>query len=219
MGYARSVSAATKPWDSRLANALVRPFRDTALTPNQVTTVGLATGLSAAMAFAAGGGWAHVGAGLFVLSALLDHADGELARMTGRTSPLGHVYDRIADLVVKVSVFAGMGFGLRHAWLGSWSGVAGLVAGISFVTIFLLRSELARRMGRSALDQPAAGPFEIEDILYLIAPLTWSGHLQAFVAAASVGAPLFAIWTATRLVASRPALARDPAESEPTAAP
>ncbi len=201
------MTATTKSWDSRLANALIRPLRDTPITPNHVTTVGLLTGLTAAAAFALGGGWAHVGALLFVLSALLDHADGELARMTGKTSPLGHVYDRIADLVVKVSVFAGMGFGLRHGPLGGWAGVLGLLAGTSFVTIFLLRSELARRLGRSALDQPAAGPFEIEDILYLIAPVTWLGGLQLFVTAASVGAPLFAVWTATRLVGSRAVVA------------
>ncbi|MCW5891414.1 MAG: CDP-alcohol phosphatidyltransferase family protein [bacterium] len=203
------VSSSTKPWDSRIANALVRPLRDTAVTPNQLTSVGLCTGLAAAAAFAVGGGWAHVGAALFVLSALLDHADGELARMTGKTSPLGHVYDRVADLVVKVSVFAGMGFGMRHGLFGGWAGVLGLVAGISFVTIFLLRSELARRLGRSALDQPAAGPFEIEDILYLVAPVTWSGNLEPFVAAAAIGAPLFAIWTATRLAAARPVLGRE----------
>jgi phosphatidylglycerophosphate synthase len=208
-----------KPWDSRIAHALVRPLQSTRITPNQVTTVGLCTGLAAAAAFAQGGGWAHAGAALFVCSALLDHADGELARMTGKTSPLGHVYDRIADLVVKVSVFAGMGFGLRHGWLGGWAGVLGLLAGTSFVTIFLLRSELARRMGRSALDQPAAGPFEIEDILYLIAPVTWLGQLQVFVLAASIGAPLFAVWTATRLAASRPALGNDAARTEPSAAP
>jgi archaetidylinositol phosphate synthase len=217
MGYGGLVHSAVKPWDSRIAHAFVRPLRDTAVTPNHVTTVGLGVGLAAAAAFAQGGGWAHVGAALFVLSALLDHADGELARMTGRTTPLGHVYDRIADLVVKVSVFAGMGFGLRHGWLGGWAGVLGLVAGTSFVTIFLLRSELARRLGRSALDQPAAGPFEIEDILYLIAPITWTGHLQAFVVLAAVGAPLFAAWTASRLAAARPLLGRDAAGTEPSA--
>jgi len=201
--------ATTKPWDSRVAHVLVRPLRDTRITPNHITTLGLATGLAAATCFALGGGGAHVGAALFVLSALLDHADGELARMTGKTSPFGEVYDRIADLVVKVSVFGGMGVGLRHGWLGPWASLLGLVAGTAFVTIFLVRSELARRMGRAALDQPSAGPFEIEDILYCIAPVTWLGWLAPFVAAASVGAPAFAVWTATRLFAARPAVTHE----------
>jgi hypothetical protein len=60
-----------------------------------------------------------------------------------------------------------------------------------------MRSALARRRGPSALVQPAAGGFEIEDILYVIAPVTWAGWLGPFVLAAGVGAPLFALWVAT----------------------
>lgn len=205
----------TKPWDSRIANWMIRPFRDTWLTPNHITTVGLLTGLAAAVCFGRGEGMAHVGAALFVLSALLDHADGELARTTGKTSPFGEVYDRIADLVVKVSVFAGMGFGLRRGPLGEWAAVFGLVAGIAFVTIFLLRSELARRIGRVALEQPSAGPFEIEDILYLIAPITWGGWLQPFVVGAAIGAPGFALFTAFRLLGTRPAAAHESRPASP----
>jgi hypothetical protein len=44
--------------------------------------------------------------------------------------------------------------------------------------------------------QPAAGGFEIEDILYAIAPVTWLGLLPPFVLAASIGAPAFALWVA-----------------------
>jgi hypothetical protein len=100
---------------------------------------------------------------------------------------------------VKIALFAGMGFGFRHGALGGWAILAGCTAGVAFVTIFLLRSELARRDPRAALVQPAAGGFEIEDILYVIAPLTWAGALLPFVLAAAVGAPLFALWTALQL--------------------
>ena len=187
----------TKPWDSRLANLLVRPLRRTRVHPNHVTTVNFAIGLLAAACYA--GGRPNVGAGLYVASAVLDHADGELARMTGKTSAFGAVYDRVTDLVVKIALFAGMGFGFRHGALGGWAIVAGLTAGVAFVTIFLLRSELARRDPKAATTQPAAGGFEIEDILYVIAPLTWIGVLQPFVVATALGAPVFALWTARQL--------------------
>jgi phosphatidylglycerophosphate synthase len=186
-----------KPWDSRLAHRLVRPLRDTRITPNQITTVSLLCGLAAAWLY--GTGSANVGALLYCLSALLDHADGELARLTGKTSAFGHTYDRVVDLVVKISLFAGMGFGLRHGVLGAGAPFLGVVAGASLVAIFLLRSELGRRRGNAALTQPGAAGFEIEDVLYLIAPITWLGWLQPFVIAAAIGAPLFALWTALQL--------------------
>ena len=188
---------ATKPWDSRLANLLVRPLRGTAVHPNHVTTVSFAMGLVAAASYAWGS--PDLGAALWVATAILDHADGELARMTGKTSAFGAAYDRATDLVVKIALFAGMGFGFRHGPLGQWAILAGLVAGVSFVTIFLLRSELSRRDPKAATTQPTAGGFEIEDILYVIAPLTWAGVLLPFVLAAAVGAPLFALWTARQL--------------------
>src|SRR5439155_5500766 len=137
------------------------------------------------------------------LSALLDHADGELARLTGKTSAFGHAYDRAADLAVKLTLFAGMGLGLRHGPLGSLAVAAGLGAGVALIAIFALRSAMARREGPSALAQPALGGFEIEDILYAIAPVTWLGALRPFVLAAGVGAPLFAVWVARRYVRTR----------------
>jgi archaetidylinositol phosphate synthase len=191
------VHAVTKPWDSRLANLLVRPLRGTAVHPNHITTVNFAIGLGAAGSYA--WGHANLGAALYVASAILDHADGELARMTGKTSAFGAAYDRATDLVVKIALFAGMGFGFRHGALGGWAILAGLTAGVAFVTIFLLRSELSRRDPKAAMTQPAAGGFELEDILYVIAPLTWAGALMPFVLAAAVGAPLFALWTARQL--------------------
>ena len=47
-----------------------------------------------------------------MLACLLDHADGELARMTGRTSTFGHYYDQIADGLVLTALFLGIGAGL-----------------------------------------------------------------------------------------------------------
>ncbi|MCH8834893.1 MAG: CDP-alcohol phosphatidyltransferase family protein, partial [Proteobacteria bacterium] len=66
----------------------VRPLVGTAVTPNHLTTLRLATGLAAAGALAVGTSpWQHVGAAIFVVSLVLDRADGELARLAGKTSP------------------------------------------------------------------------------------------------------------------------------------
>lgn len=189
-----------KPWDSRLAGWMVRPLHDTRVSPNHITTASLLVGLAGAAAYASGTpAAANAGGLLYCLSAFLDHADGELARSTGKTSDFGHAYDRAADLIVKISLFTGMGFGLRGSGLGAWSALLGLVAGVSLVAIFLLRNQLVRRRGKAALTQPGAGGFEIEDVLYAVAPITWLGWLQPFLVAASIGAPLFALWTALQL--------------------
>jgi phosphatidylglycerophosphate synthase len=185
----------TTPWDVRIARRLIRPLCGTRVRPNHVTTLGLLVGLGAAGLFAAGGATApHVAAALLVLTAVLDHADGELARATGTASAFGHRYDRIADLVVKIAVFTGMGFGLRHGPGGTWAVVLGAAAGVAVVTIFVCRTGIGALRGDAALRQPAFAGFELEDVLYLIVPaFTWLGHLRTFVLCAGVGAPLFAL--------------------------
>ena len=190
---------ATKAWDARLAHALVRPLAGTRVTPNHVTTLGLLVGLTAAALYAHAGAAGSVGGALYCLFALIDHADGELAWMTNRCSARGQLYDRTVDLIVKIAVFSGMGASLRHGPLGGWGPALGLVAGVAFVSIFMLRNATVRRIGPAGLEQLTAGPFEIEDILYVIAPVTWLGWLQPFLLATAVGASLFACYCAARL--------------------
>jgi phosphatidylglycerophosphate synthase len=195
---------ASRPWDSRLANRLVRPLSNTPVHPNHVTTLGLAVGLAAAASYARGTpAAANVGALGYVVSAILDHADGELARLTGKTSTFGHSYDRAADLTVKLSLFAGMGLSVRHGQLGWMGPVFGITAGLAVITIFSLRSSMSRWRGRAAFDQPGWGGFEIEDTLYLVAPVTWLGWLEPFVVAAGLGAPVFALWVARQWMITR----------------
>jgi len=187
----------TKPFDRRVADALVRALYDTPVSPSQVTTAALLVGLAAAGSYAAG--YAQLGALLFVASAILDHADGQLAQAQGTTSWVGHVYDRVTELVVKIALFAGMGAGLRHGPYGWWMLAAGAIAGVAFVSIFLARGARARRIGQTVLAPPSAGPFELEDVLYLIVPLTWAGWLEPFLLAAAIGAPIFAAWSLWKL--------------------
>jgi phosphatidylglycerophosphate synthase len=195
------------PWDQRLANALMRPLVATPITPNQITTLSLATGLLAGLLYAQGGWAVDLGAACFVLSFWLDHADGELARMTDRTSSFGHYYDRAADGAVLIALFVGMGIGAREGALGAWSIGLGIAAGLATAVIFIARMELERRAGKAAVRQPNLLGFEMEDVMYLVGPITWLGLLQPFLALAGVGTPLFSLWVlreSRRVLLKRP---------------
>jgi archaetidylinositol phosphate synthase len=190
------------PWDQRLARASLRPLIWASITPNQITTLSLAIGMLAAFLYAGGGWGAHLGAACFVLSLWLDHVDGELARSTGRTSVFGHYYDLAADCCVLVAVFVAIGIAQRAPGLGA-------AAGLGTTAIFVLRLELERRAGKAAVRQPNLLGFELEDVMYLLAPITWLGLLQAFLLVAGIGAPLFALfvlWECRRLLPGKAAV-------------
>jgi archaetidylinositol phosphate synthase len=189
------------PWDQRLARASLRPLRSAAITPNEITTLSLAIGLLAAVLYARGGWAAHLGAACFVLSFWLDHVDGELARTTRRTSASGHYYDLAAGCCVLVAVFVGIGIGMGMPGLGA-------AAGLATTAIFALRMGLERRSGKAAVRQPNLLGFELEDVMYLLGPITWLGALEPFLVLAGIGAPLFALlvlWECRRLLSGRPA--------------
>jgi phosphatidylglycerophosphate synthase len=194
------------PWDQRLARAVARLLTATPITPNQITTLSLGIGLLAALLYAQGGWAVHVGATCFVLSFWLDHADGELARLTGRTTSFGHYYDLAAGGAVLVLLFVGIGVGVRHGTLGTWSIGLGIAAGLVTAVIFAVRMELERRAGKAATRQPNVLGFEVEDAMYLVGPITWLGLLQPFLVLAGIGAPLFmslVLWQCHRLLAGR----------------
>ncbi len=81
-------------WTHLLARRMVKPLLGTWVRPNHLTTLRLITGVAACLLFSlgtrAGMGWAG---GLWLLSAFLDRADGELARIGNMMSPGGHRYD------------------------------------------------------------------------------------------------------------------------------
>src|ERR1700730_3401235 len=193
-----SVPVRPRPWDARLARRLVTPLKDSRATPNHLTTVRLAFGLAAAAAFLPGTyGWTNIGALLLVLSNFLDHTDGELARISGKTSRIGHIYDLASDAVVTILVFMAIGIGLG-ARVGSVMqiapGLLGLVTGSAIALIFYLRMRIEDMGGKAASKQASLGGFETEDVLYLLPLVTIFNGLTPFLIAASIGAPLFAVW-------------------------
>jgi archaetidylinositol phosphate synthase len=193
-------AAVQRPWDARLARWLVTPLKSTWVTPNHLTTVRLSVGLVAVAAFMPGTYlWSNVAALLLILSNFLDHTDGELARMSGKTSRFGHLYDLASDAVVTILLFVGIGVGVgaRYGYgigLMLPTPVIGAIVGGSIALIFYLRLQIEEIGGKAATRQASLGGFETEDILYLIPLVTLCNGLRPFLMVASICAPLYAIW-------------------------
>ena len=182
------MTANTKPWDARLAATLVRPLCNTAISPNALTTIRLLVGCYGAYLFASGSAL-NLAAAIIALSNFLDHTDGELARMSGKTSKFGHQYDLWSDAVVTVGLFGCIGWGLRNS-LGPIAVGMGLAAGLAVAGVFHLRNLIESTHGKRVTAQPRIGGFEAEDILYLLPVVTLCDGLTWFLKAAAVGAPL-----------------------------
>jgi archaetidylinositol phosphate synthase len=196
LSYSRPV--AQRPWDARLARRLVMPLKDSWVTPNHLTTVRLVVGLAAAAAFLPGSyGWSNLAALLLILSNFLDHTDGELARISGKSSRIGHVYDLASDAVVTIALFIAIGVGMSDK-PGNVSQFAplslGVIAGCAIALIFYLRMRIEDMVGKQANSQASVGGFETEDVLYLLPLATLSNAVMPLLLAAALCAPLFALW-------------------------
>jgi phosphatidylglycerophosphate synthase len=194
--FSYSGASAERPWDARLARRLIAPLKDTWVTPNYLTTVRLFVGLAAAAAFLPGTyGWSNVAALLLIVSNFLDHTDGELARISGKSTRFGHLYDLASDAAVTILLFVAMGLGMKRGLLlGVAPVVLGTLAGVAVALIFWLRMRIEDLAGKAASRQPSMGGFEVEDVLYLLPLVTLCNGIAPFVLAASIGAPLFALW-------------------------
>ena len=192
------VPPARRPWDARLARRLVEPLVHSWVTPNHLTTVRLGVGLAAAAALIPGRyGWSNIAALLLILSNFLDHTDGELARLSGKTSRIGHLYDLASDAVVTILLFVAIGVGVAAKPGNDLivpPAALGLVAGSAIALIFYLRMRIEELMGKAATQQASLGGFETEDVLYLLPLVTLSNALVPMLVAASICAPLYAIW-------------------------
>jgi archaetidylinositol phosphate synthase len=195
--------AVPRPWDARLARRLVTPLKDSWVTPNHLTTVRLGVGLAAAAAFLPGTyGWSNLAALLLIVSNFLDHTDGELARMSGKISRIGHIYDLASDAAVTILLFIAIGVGVGSGAAGTrprimWQlppAVLGLVAGCAVALIFFLRMRIEDMAGKTANRQASLGGFETEDVLYLLPLVTLSNEVMPFLLAAALCSPLFALW-------------------------
>ena len=187
-------------WTHLLARRAIRPLLGTRVTPNHLTTLRLVTGVAAALAIATGtraGAW--WGGGLWLVSAFLDRADGELARVGKMMSAGGHRYDFHVDNAVNALFFVAAGFAVAGGWLGGWAIPLGLVGGASMLTCGWWSELLEARSPPGTKAYAGAGGFDPDDALYLMGPLAWLGWLTPVVLGAAVGATAMMVLTGIRL--------------------
>jgi phosphatidylglycerophosphate synthase len=181
-------------WIHRVARVAVRPLVATRIAPNHITSLRLALGLVAAGALAHGDEvWRNWGAGIFLFSMFLDRADGELARLSGKTSPRGHTYDLIADTIANVVAFIGLGIGLRDSMFAAWAPPMGIAAGAAIAVILLLVVRLENLHGARAGELGGIGGFDPDDALLILPLAVWLGGADWLLPAAAIGAPGFAV--------------------------
>ena len=173
--------------------AIVSPLAKTPVTPNQVTTVRLAAGIIAAAFMAAGSEWQAIGGAVFVLSVILDRADGDLARLTGKTSPGGHRYDMIADATCNAWILIGLGMGLQDGGYGPWAIPMGVLAGSSVATILWMVMRMEDLNGNRAAELPSFWGVDADDAVLLIPAFVWLGMAEGLLTAAAIIAPLVAV--------------------------
>ena len=120
-----------------LAWALARKLARTAVTPNQVSVFGGLTVVAAGLAYAGpewgGPAWplsAALGLALHLAWHVIDGADGDLARMTGRTSPVGEMVDGLCDYASHVVLYLLLAWVLAQS-LGPIAWVIAIAAGFA----------------------------------------------------------------------------------------
>ena len=135
-----------------LAHVVVLALLPLRVPPPAVVAASGAAGIAGAVALARG---QLVAAALLVqLKTVLDNADGQLARLSGRTSAFGRYLDSEVDLVVDAALFAGLG-AYTGAWPAALAGFLGLTAvlSVNFNAERLYRAE----RGADGGAMPAAG--------------------------------------------------------------
>jgi len=130
-----------------LAHLVVLALLPLRVPPPAVVLASGAAGIAGAVELARG----HlVAAALLVqLKTVLDNADGQLARLSGRVTLLGRYLDSECDLVVDAALFAALG----------WYADAPVVAALGFVAltaVLSLNFNLERLYRGAALDAPEA---------------------------------------------------------------
>ncbi|HEX8215983.1 MAG TPA: CDP-alcohol phosphatidyltransferase family protein [Allosphingosinicella sp.] len=143
-GGGRPRAAATKPRELEdflnrrifhpLSRRLAAALASTSVSPNMVSVTGgiLVLVAGALYSFADPVWGVAAGFGLHMLWHVVDGADGDLARMTGRASPFGEMVDGACDYFSHALIYLFLAMHLDD-WIGVWAYVLGWAAGLSRV--------------------------------------------------------------------------------------
>ena len=126
------------PLIRKFSRPVVAGFSRLPVTPNQITTLSLISGLGSAACFLHSSFQIRLlGALLFVICYILDNCDGEVARIKQLSSNFGKYYDTFVDWVIHTVLFLALGYsnyrdGDDVLWL--WLGIfAGIGASINYI--------------------------------------------------------------------------------------
>ena len=113
---------------------IARALRRTPVTPNQVSAAAVVAAVAAAAAYYHRSP-AGVGLGLLflLLTSALDSADGQLARLTGRTSEVGRILDGVCDALSFLSIYLAIVLSYAAAG-GAHVAAAAVLAGLGLAS-------------------------------------------------------------------------------------
>ncbi len=191
----------------RISLAISRRLATTALSPNMWTLFSLALGLMSAPFFLSSQ-IAHqlTGAIIFLIHAIIDGCDGELARLQFQESRSGMFLDLWGDNLVHAAVFSCIGIGWWISGPGVWpllvTGIA--VAGVLWTAWLVYRQSVrwsqsgvpsfssvvrSRKSGISRVIDALGN----RDFIYLVLLLSAFGKVHWFLVLTAVGSPIFAL--------------------------
>ncbi len=216
------LASARKSSDGPIARSLNRPISlalskrlaGTGVTPNHVTFANLLLGVASGAVAALGGYTAFlVAAILFHLSSVFDGSDGELAKLTFRTSKRGEWFDTVSDNITYLACLVGLTIGVTQGSLPGIffiSGVVGFVFALgAFVNlyIYLLRrkksgSLLAVQHGFERGNGPVARVIRILQYLTKRDVFAFLMLVLAIVGQLPLALPFFAIATSVVFISS-----------------
>jgi hypothetical protein len=111
----------------------------------------------------------------------------------------GQAWDYRVDLIVNPTFFVAIGVGLRHSALGAYAIPLGAIAGVSIFLAAYWSEALERRRGLPVKAYAGAFGFDLDDLLYLFAPLAWLGWPMPIMIGAAISGPLMAVLSGFRL--------------------
>ena len=97
-----------------IAFIFVKLFYPTSITPNQVSLMAIIVGLVSGFFFSRGDVTSFaIAGGLYFLCVVLDCVDGMIARLKKNGTPVGRLVDGVADYIVSIAVYVGLGIGFE----------------------------------------------------------------------------------------------------------
>ena len=191
------------------ARFLAKLLSRTAVHPNALTVFSLAPATAAGVYFCYGTVQATLkGLFFYYLWAVLDHADGELARTTNRTSRFGKWLDDFCDVLASNGVTVGIFLGLSSVtgWTAPRTMVAflggHLMEKITGILVLIEKNRL--RQSHQVLDHFTGRDLIYFLILWLVFTYAWGGGWPYFTMLLLIGGcyalafGMFAAWANMR---------------------